>query len=114
MPAPVRAPNPLVIYIGDTLSFNVTMRDLVGAPIAITGRTYRMQVRESAGSSTAITSASCTVTSASGGVVNVAMSSASTGALTPTNGVADLEEFDAGAVTSLIRWQISIVQDVTR
>jgi len=115
MAAPAEAPRPLVIYVGDDLSYTVTNQTKAGVAIPIGGRTYALKVRPTAGSTTVLATATCTVVGdGSTGVVTVTIAKAITAALTPQAAVADLEETNGAAVTTLIRWPVSIVQDVTR
>ena len=114
MAAPAQPKNPLVIYQGDTLSFTVTSQDSDGNPINVTGRTYAMKVRPSSSSSTVLATATCVVTDGANGVVSVTIPAATTAALDVGTGVADLEETNGSTVTTLVRWKVSIVEDVTR
>lgn len=114
MAAPATPPRPLVIYVGDTLSFTVTSKDSDGAAINIAGRTYAMKIRPSADSSTVIATATCTITDAANGVVTVSIPATTTDDLEAGVAVADLEETTGGTVTTLVRWRVEIVQDVTR
>lgn len=114
MAAPATPRNPLVVYIGDTLEFTVTSQDSNGVPVAVTGRTYALKIRPAASSSTVLATADCTVTDGANGVVLVTIPAATTAALDPGTGVADLEETNGATVTTLVRWKVSIVEDVTR
>lgn len=114
MAAPAHSTNPLVIYTGDTLSFTVTSQDSTGTPINITGRTYAMKIRSAASSTTVLATATCTVTDGPNGVVSVSIPAATTAALATGTGVADLEETNGSTVTTLLRWRVAIVGDVTR
>jgi hypothetical protein len=114
MAAPATPPRPLVIYVGDTLSFTVTSTTDGVTPVDITGRTYACKIRASADASTVLATATCQVTTAAGGEVTVSIPATTTDDLTPGVAVADLEETNGGTVTTLVRWRVEIVQDVTR
>lgn len=114
MAGPASPSRPLVIYVGDTLSFTVTSTTDGTTPIDITGRTYAMKVRAASDSTTVLATATCQVTDAANGVVTCSIPAATTAALTAGVAVADLEETNGATVTTLVRWKVDIVQDVTR
>jgi hypothetical protein len=102
------------IRIGDSESFNFTLQDDNGAPINLGASTFQAQIRSSAAATSTIASFSTAVTSTGAGTFYISLSSGTTAALTPTNGVWDLQQNLSGTITTLIAGDVRIVQDVTR
>jgi hypothetical protein len=73
-----------------------------------------MKIRAAADETTVLATPTATVTDGANGVVTVALAAATTSALTPQSAVADLEETNGATVTTLVRWRVEIVKDVTR
>ena len=102
------------IRIGDTETFSFTLEDENGSPINLGASTFAAQIRSSAAATSTIASFSTAVTSTGAGTFYISMSSGTTAALTPTNGVWDLQQNLSGTITTLVAGDVRIVQDVTR
>lgn len=105
---------PITIRMGDTEQLTVTVKDSLGVPINITGRTYSSQVRETAESAVVLATFTCAVTSGTAGVFTCTLGTAITGALSAGQAVYDVQENASGVVTTLLAGAAFIVQDVTR
>lgn len=115
MGAPAQAPRPLVVYRGDTLRVVVKNREADGVtPVDITGRSYAMQIRSHAASPTIVATPTCAVIDGPNGVLIITLPASTTATLPVCRAVADLEETSASTVTTLVRWDVLIVSDVTR
>lgn len=104
----------MTIRIGDTETFSFTLEDENGSPINLGASTFAAQIRSSAAATSTIASFSTAVTSTGAGTFYISMSSGTTAALTPTNGVWDLQQNLSGTITTLVAGDVRIVQDVTR
>lgn len=102
------------IRVGDTETFSFTLEDENGSPINLGASTFAAQIRSSAAATSTIASFSTAVTSTGAGTFYISMSSGTTAALTPTNGVWDLQQNLSGTITTLVAGDVRIVQDVTR
>ena len=102
------------IRIGDTETFSFTLEDENGSPINLGASTFAAQIRSSAAATSTIASFSTAVTSTGAGTFYISMTSGTTAALTPTNGVWDLQQNLSGTITTLVAGDVRIVQDVTR
>lgn len=105
---------PLSVKIGDTETVSVTLQDENGNPINITGRTYSAQIREKPSSASSLATFSCSVTNGAQGKFSCTISSAITSALAPVNAVWDLQENNAGVITTLMAGDAIVSRDVTR
>lgn len=102
------------IRVGDTETFSFTLEDENGSPINLGASTFAAQIRSSAAATSTIASFSTAVTSTGAGTFYISLSSGTTAALTPTNGVWDLQQNLSGTITTLVAGDVRIVQDVTR
>jgi len=102
------------IRIGDTETFSFTLEDENGSPINLGASAFAAQIRSSAAATSTIASFSTAVTSTGAGTFYISLSSGTTAALTPTNGVWDLQQNLSGTITTLVAGDVRIVQDVTR
>ena len=106
---------------GSTYTLTVEYVDAAGAPVVLTGYNARMQVRESVTSATTLASftspAGGLVVAGIAGTVALTITSAQTEAYTFTNGVYDLEVYDASIppnVVRLIQGRFVVNPEVTR
>lgn len=99
---------------GDTESVVLTMTSNGTTPINITGRTYRAQIRATKDSSTIAASFACTVTDGAAGEVTCVLTANQTSALTPGTQYWDLEETNAGVVSTIVAGTVNVLADVTR
>lgn len=111
------APLDLDIYIGDTTTVTVTVKN-AGTPVNITGRTYAAQIRKTPGSSTILATFTCAITNAAGGVMVATLPASVTSALSVARAAWDLQEITPSSpeniVQTLVAGYADIVQDVTR
>jgi hypothetical protein len=105
---------PLNVRIGDTETVTVTMQDVDGNPINITGRTYSAQIREKASSTAPLATFSCSIVNAAQGIFACTLSATSSASLTAANAVWDLQETNGVVVTTLLAGEAVIDRDVTR
>jgi hypothetical protein len=105
----------MTIRIGDTetFSFSLVSGDNQ-TPINLGASTFQAQIRSSAAATSTIASFSTAITSTGAGTFYISLSSGTTSALTPTNGVWDLQQNLSGTITTLVAGRVLIVQDVTR
>jgi len=99
---------------GDTETVVITMADSAGAPINITGRTYRAQIRTTKDSASISASFSCSVTSGVGGQVTCTILPAVTETLATGISYWDLEETNSGVVSTILAGTVNVLADVTR
>lgn len=112
-------PWPIDLYGDDAWSLRITMRSrnsdgTPGAPINLTGRTYRAQIRSTAASATVLVELAVNTSEAAAGVVTVSIpDGVNQRGLT---GEWDLQETLPGVArpTTLFRGPITWTQDVTR
>lgn len=109
----------ITIYQGATFNQLFTWRDENNTLINLSGYTARLMARTAAGAATAF----ITLTTENGGValggaagtVTLNMSAAQTAALSPVNGVYDLEMVDSGGlVTRLLQGNLFVSAEVTK
>jgi hypothetical protein len=112
---PVKPEEPLVIYIGDRSELTITNQFDDDAAMDIDGREYGLQVRSSSESSVVFAEYTCSISDATNGIVNCFLTPSETSLLKPGNYVADLQEtISEDEVTTLVRWRVEVVRDVTR
>jgi hypothetical protein len=99
---------------GDTETVVVNITSNGSAPIDITGRTYRAQLRSGKESAVISASFSCSITNAAQGQVTCVLSAVSTAGLTPGTYYWDFEENNAGVITTIIAGTVTVLADVTR
>lgn len=107
------AQHPLVVTQGDTLQVTWTLcSDAAGTtPINITGRTYALKAKNSAGST--ILTATCTVPTGTDGRVVCTASAATTGAIAAGAYAYDLEETSGSTVTTIVAGPFTVREDVS-
>lgn len=106
---------PIQIIIGDTETISLSFQNNDGSAINIAGRSYAAQLRETAASDTVIASFVCSIVgNGSTGEVVCSIPSNVTANLTPQVCVYDIQETNGAVVTTLLRGDVKIVQDVTR
>ena len=99
---------------GDTETVVITMADSAGAPINITGRTYRAQIRATKDSAAISASFSCSVTAPANGEVTCTILPAVTSTLAVGISYWDLEETSSGVVSTILAGTVNVLADVTR
>jgi len=113
---------PLTIDQGSTWIVVITLKSASGA-WDLTGHTLRMQIRESAQSSTIIASPACTVTDATNGKIQVKLTAAQTAAISATGkGYSNVTEYyydlemenSSGTVWRLINGPCYVSPEVTK
>jgi hypothetical protein len=104
----------LVLVRGDTETLVITLTDSAGAPIDITGRTYRAQIRVNRDASSIAASFACSITNAAAGQVTCVLSAVNSAALTAGINYWDFEENNAGVVTTILAGTAQVLADVTR
>jgi len=105
----------MTIRCGDSETFNFTLVSGDNqTPINLGSSTFQAQIRSSAAATSTLASFSTAITSGGAGTFYISLSSATTAALTPTNGVWDLQQNSSGVITTLIAGNVRIVHDVTR
>lgn len=106
---------PIQITIGDTETLNLTFQNADGSAINIAGRTYAGQLRATAASDAVVASFVCAVVGdGSTGEVVCSIPSNVTASLQPQVCVYDIQETNGSVVTTLLRGDVKILQDVTR
>lgn len=103
----------LVLTQGDTLQVTWTLcSDAAGTtPIDITGRTYALKVKNSAGST--VLTATCTVPTGTDGRVVCTASAATTAAVAAGVYSYDLEETSSGVVATIVAGPFTVREDVS-
>lgn len=105
----------ITIRIGDTETFNFSLVSGDNqTPISLGASTFQAQIRSSAAATSTLATFSTAITSSGGGTFYISLTSGTTAALTPTNGVWDLQQNLSGTITTLVAGNVRIVQDVTR
>lgn len=110
----VPAKQNLTMTRGDTESVVLTMTSNGTTPVNITGRTYRAQIRATKDASAIDASFACTVTNGAAGEVTCALTPNQTSALTVGTHYWDLEETNAGVVSTIVAGTVNVLADVTR
>lgn len=105
----------LTITRGDTEVVVITMKDVAGIPINITGRTYSAQVRTTRDAGSVAASFTCVITNVvSGGEVTCTMSAVSSAALPAGKYYWDFQENNAGVISTILAGSVTVLADVTR
>ena len=104
----------LVMTRGDTETLVITMKTEANAPIDITGRTYRAQIRASKDAGAIDASFTCTVTNAVAGEITCTILPAVTETLSVGIHYWDLEETASGVVSTVLAGSVNVLADVTR
>lgn len=104
----------LTITRGDTEVVVITMKDSASAPINITGRTYRAQIRETKDSAVISASFICLVTNAAAGEVTCTLTAGLSAVLAAGKYYWDFEENYSGIVTTILAGVVTVLADVSR
>lgn len=110
----VPAKQNLTMTRGDTESVVLTMTSNGTTPINITGRTYRAQIRATKDSGSIDASFACSVTNGAAGEVTCSLTPNQTAALLVGTHYWDLEETNAGVVSTIVAGTVNVLADVTR
>lgn len=110
----VPAKQNLVMTRGDTETLVITMKTEANAPIDITGRTYRAQIRATKDAGVIDASFTCTVTNAAAGEVTCTILPGVTSTLAVGIHYWDLEETASGVVSTVLAGSVNVLADVTR
>lgn len=101
------------IITGDTLLVTIRVK-YNGSPVNVTGRSYASQIRQTPSSPVVLATFSVDMSDAANGVVVLSLSPAITSTLKPMKVVFDVQETNAGVVTTIATRKAVVVQDVTR
>jgi hypothetical protein len=104
----------LTITRGDTETLVVTITTDGSAPVDITGRTYRSQIRSQQDSTTIKASFTCVVTSGALGQVTCTLPPTSSSTLSAGLYFWDLEENASGVISTILAGNVTVLADVTR
>lgn len=110
----VPAKQNLTMTRGDTESVILTMTSNGTTPVNITGRTYRAQIRATKDAGVIDATFSCSVTNGAAGEVTCSLTPNQTSGLTVGTHYWDLEETNAGVVSTIVAGTVNVLADVTR
>jgi hypothetical protein len=100
---------------GDTEIIIVTVTGADGVtPINITGRSYSAQIRYERNSPTIAATFACVVSNGAAGQVTLTLSAIDSATLTDGAAFWDLQENNAGIITTVVAGKCTILADVTR
>lgn len=106
-------PQDIEIITGDTLIITVRVK-YNGSPVDVSGRSYASQIRQTPSSTQVLATFSVDMASASNGIVTLTLPPSVTSTLKPMKVVFDVQETNAGVVTTIVTRKAVVVQDVTR
>ena len=104
----------LSIVAGDTFSHLIEIKDVNGAAVNVTGRTYTGQVRQYPSSATAAATFTVDTTNAATGKVVISLSATTTAGLTPGPYRYNVQQTVGSTVTTLFRGAFIVLGDETR
>lgn len=105
----------IAVTRGDDYQHLVTFTDAAGLPVDVTGRTYTAQIRAGTESPAVLATFTCAIaTPPEDGAVWVTLDDADTAGLTPGRRAWDLQEDNAGVITTVLAGWCDVVGDVTR
>lgn len=110
----VPAKQNLTLTRGDTEIIVITMTTDGTTPENITGRTYRAQIRTVKDAATIDLSFTAVVTNGAGGEITLTALPAATSTLSVGTHYWDLEETNAGVVSTILAGTVNVLADVTR
>jgi hypothetical protein len=110
----VPAKQNLTITRGDTEIIVITMTSDGTTPENITGRTYRAQIRGTKDAAVIDISFTAVVTNGAAGELTLTALPAATSGLTVGTHYWDLEETNAGVVSTILAGTVNVLADVTR
>lgn len=104
----------IVIEQGATFSKTLTIKDVDGDPINLTGRTFRSQIRRRPTDTNPAATFTMAVVNASAGTVSWQMSATTTAGIVPEPHYYDVEMQDNGVVTRLMEGTAFVNFEVTK
>jgi len=104
----------LTIVRGDTEVIVINLTSDTSAPINVSGRTYRAQIRDEKDSSSIAASFSCAITNAVNGEITCTLTAAHSAALSAGTKYWDFEETNGSVVTTILAGSVNVLADVTR
>jgi hypothetical protein len=110
----VPATQNLTITRGDTEVIVINITSDGSAPIDVTGRTYRSQIRRTKDSGTVEAQLNCVITNAANGQVQATLSAGDSATLPVGPSFWDFEETNGSVVTTILAGTVTVLADVTR
>jgi hypothetical protein len=104
----------ITIYKGDSYTHEVRIKNSANTAINITGRTYRVQMRQSKASSSILLTFATTITNAANGIVTFTLQPSDTSNISVGTYYYDFEETNGSYVTTLMGGKLVITGEVSR
>jgi hypothetical protein len=104
----------LDVYRGDDFAHTVTFKDVNGAVINVSSRSFSSQLRRYPDTSVIAATFGVDMTNATTGVVVFTLADTVTSDLDPGPYVYDVQQTDSGTVTTMLAGDVTVAADVTR
>jgi hypothetical protein len=104
----------LDVYRGDDFSHSVTFKDVNGAVINVSARTFASQLRRYPDTSVIAATFGVDMTNAATGIVVFTLADTVTSTLDAGPYVYDVQQTDSGTVTTMLAGDVTVAADVTR
>lgn len=99
---------------GDDWTLTLNFTNSLGYAVDLTGKTYTAQVRRNYKDDNVVGTWTIDTSGAATGVLSLSMDNATTATLTKSYYYWDLQENDAGFITTLLVGEITMIPEVTR